>query len=137
MLPAISLLAAPTSAIEKISSSPACPRLRFKNADQAANSKPVAAAAGASVTPEPQLWKTRHQMAVRYKGSVRTIDDWCNAGTLPFYKHGGVDVAAAAVSTPFGLGPTVASAPEVLLSVGGGGGGGLPPMNNFGRPNGE
>jgi hypothetical protein len=76
-------------------------------------------------------------MAARYQVSVQTIDYWCDAGTLPFYKHGGVDVAAAAVPTPFGLGPTVASAPEVLPSVSGGGGGGLPPMNNFGRSNGE
>ena len=64
--------------------------LRFKNADKAANSKPVAAAADASVTPEPQLLKTRHQMAVRYQVCVRTIGYWCDAGTLPFYKHGGV-----------------------------------------------
>lgn len=40
--------------------------------------------------PEPQLWKTRHQMAARYQVSVRTIGYWCDAGTLPFYKRGRV-----------------------------------------------
>ena len=64
--------------------------LRFNNADKAANAKPIAAAAEASVTPEPQLLKTRHQMAARYQVSVRTIGYWCTDGTLPFYKHGGV-----------------------------------------------
>jgi hypothetical protein len=64
-------------------------------------------------------------MAARYQVSVRTIDDWCGAGTLPFYKHGGVDADDDEVPTSFGLGPTVASAPEVLPFVGGGGGGGL------------
>lgn len=64
--------------------------LHLKNADQAAKSRPVAAAAETSVTPEPQLLKTRHQMAARYQVSVRTIGYWCDDGTLPFYKRGGV-----------------------------------------------
>ncbi|HZM06587.1 MAG TPA: helix-turn-helix domain-containing protein [Candidatus Saccharimonadales bacterium] len=64
--------------------------LRVNNADKAANAKPIAATAKASVTPERQLLKTRHQMAARYQVSVRTIGYWCNDGTLPFYKHGGV-----------------------------------------------
>ena len=62
----------------------------FRNADQTAKSRPVVAAAEASVTPEPQLLKTRHQMAARYQVSVRTVDYWCEDGTIPFYKHGAV-----------------------------------------------
>ena len=64
--------------------------LHFRNAGQTAKSRPVAVAAEASVTPEPQLLKTRHQMAARYQVSVRTVDYWCEDGTIPFYKRGAV-----------------------------------------------
>ena len=64
--------------------------LHFRDADHTAESRPVAAAAEASVTPEPQLLKTRHQMAARYQVSVRTVDYWCEDGTIPFYKRGAV-----------------------------------------------
>ena len=64
--------------------------LPFRNAGQTGKSRPVAAAAEASVTPEPQLLKTRHQMAARYQVSVRTVDYWCEDGTIPFYKRGAV-----------------------------------------------
>jgi len=39
---------------------------------------------------EPQLWKTRAQMAERLQVSPRTIDYWAEDGTLPFYKKGGI-----------------------------------------------
>ena len=64
--------------------------LPFRNAGQTAKSRPVSVAAEASVTPEPQLLKTRHQMAARYQVSVRTVDYWCEDGTIPFYKRGAV-----------------------------------------------
>jgi hypothetical protein len=64
-------------------------RSHRKHADKPANSKGMAAEAlGAGI--EPQLYKKRCQMAVRYQVSVRTIDNWCVDGTLPYVKRGRV-----------------------------------------------
>jgi hypothetical protein len=43
-----------------------------------------------SIALEPQLLKTRHQMAARYQVSVRTIGYWVQDGTLPVYQRGAV-----------------------------------------------
>lgn len=39
---------------------------------------------------EPQLWKTREQLAIRYQVCVRTVDYWAENKILPCYKAGGV-----------------------------------------------